>query len=165
MATFLLGAVLAFGYSYVPLHRVKDRKLVRLESTLLEQEETIASLEGQLESLQVAATAPADEDRVASLESDRDEVKREMAKVRAALDKAQKRSKSLERERNDWKGRVARLERQIAELPTVHLAEREDASGPVEPATAEEPARPVAGSAPPRDEPDRSAPLPAAPAP
>ena len=51
VATCTLSAVLAFGYSYVPLHAVKDRKLVRLGSTVIEQEIAISELESEIENL------------------------------------------------------------------------------------------------------------------
>jgi chromosome segregation ATPase len=123
LATLMLGALLAFVYSYVPLHTVKHRKLERLEHTLLVHEETIASLESELEGARMAASELSQDEALASLESERDEARRNADAARRELKTAEKRAQGLERERNDWKRKVAALERRTAQAANQRLAE------------------------------------------
>jgi DNA repair exonuclease SbcCD ATPase subunit len=137
LATLMLGALLAFVYSYVPLHTVKHRKLERLEHTLLVHEETIASLESELEGARMAASELSQDEALASLESERDEARRNADAARRELKTAEKRARELERERNDWKRKVAALERRTAQAANQRLAE-----------ASAEPASPVVDGAP-----------------
>ncbi len=122
-AMFTLGAFVAFTYSYIPLHTVNDRKVARLERSVLTQEDTIATLEHELRGLRAIAAHSPDEEVVASLESARDAAKREIAALRADLKTAKKRTRRLERERSDWKAQVAALEEEIAQTPNTHVVE------------------------------------------
>lgn len=145
-ATFTLGAVLAFTYSYVPLHTVKDGKVARLESNVLQQEDQIAQLQAQIQGLSEAAGSDLDETAIADLEAARDKAKRDADSARKELASAKKKSRAIERERNNWKSKVAKLEKQIAETPTTHVVElRSDPT----PAANADPDRALAGSAPP----------------
>ena len=137
-ATFSVGAFLAFGYSYVPLHTVKDRKLDRLEVTVIDHELTISGLEGELEEFRSLADQTTDEVAVAALESDREQARREIESARNELAKAKKRAKRLERERNQWKGKVASLESQLADLAVLQLVDADTDTG-AEPELAREP--------------------------
>lgn len=137
VAIFVLGGFLAFAYSYVPLHGVQDHKIGRLERRLLEYEDTIATLDGELGRLRLIAARTPDEQAVATLESDRDAAKREIGVLRAELKKAKRRTTGLERERTSWKGKVAVLEKQIAETPTPERGElRIEAGSPAATAAA-----------------------------
>lgn len=147
VAAFTLGAFLSFAYSYVPLHTVKNRKLERLEETALAQEEQIAQLEAQVEGLEIAATEQGDDEALAKLEGERDAARGEASSARKELAKLKKKAGRLERDRNEWKRKVAKLEKQIAETPTTHIVELRE-----EPATAAPGAAspaPVAGTSPP----------------
>lgn len=184
VATFSLGAFLAFTYSYIPLHTVKDRKLGSLEQTMLQHEETIAALEGKLEGIESGSDAAAHEKVVASLESERDAANEDIRAIRADLKKAEKRAKQLEGERSDWKRKVASLEKKLAQAPAARIAQapaRDDSATESPQATqstptaqgseTREPALPLAGTPPPMRDADAAAeepqsePLPASPAP
>lgn len=168
LAVFALGGLVAFVYSYVPLHTVKDQKIDRLERSLLAYEDTIATLEGEVERLRPIAARMPDVRRVATLESDRESAKREVGVLRGQLKKAKQRTSRLERERTTWKGRVAVLEKQLAETAIADERELRAESKSVAATAVVPPAAGApdgVGDAPSAlDGPQQPAPVPAAPA-
>jgi galactokinase len=144
VSAFLVGGVLAFGYSYVPLHGAKNWKIDYQESRLEGQREKLEELKAKL----VAAEALAK--RASALEQQvprREELEKALAKLEAleakhsALGKA---NKKLTRDRNTWQSRHAEAEAERDEWKTRSVEAQAAAKVP-EPAE-EEPAAHAADS-------------------
>ena len=113
LATFLLGGMVAFVYSYVPLHTVNNRKVDRLEVAVLEKETRIDLLERQLAAIEQGDAGAPDEAQVAALETERDEAARARDLAEKELKTAKRRVRSLEGERAQWKKKIAALENDL----------------------------------------------------
>lgn len=177
IATFALGAAMAFVYSYAPLHTVKNRKLERLDKAVIAQELTIEQLEHRVYEMTAQADAGSNSEEIAALTAERDDTKRASDRARADLKKSRSLASKLERERDDWKRKASALETRLAEAsapkaaPPAAVAEASELTpapatgGAIVPGqdAASDSGRAVAGSAPPEDEAPSTAP--AAPAP
>ena len=113
---FVLGGILAFGYSYVPLHGAKDWKIDYQESRLLSQREKLEELEVKL------AAAEGEAARAANLEEEvprRQELDEALAKLKALegkYSKLEKQNVELTRSRDTWKSRHATAQQERDEL-------------------------------------------------
>ncbi|MEZ4216800.1 MAG: hypothetical protein R3E88_10025 [Myxococcota bacterium] len=152
VATAATGGAASFLYSYIPLHTVEMRKIERLESALLAKEEHVEELEATLASLRTELDAQPDASSLASLEAARDEAVDAKRAAERELDKAQKRVGYLERERAEWKRKIASLESARATPPPVAHAPVDPSRGstgePDAEPTAIAPAAPAAIAAP-----------------
>lgn len=116
--TFTTGGMIAFLYSYIPLHNVNDRKVATLSEQVIVQETKIDELERTLEAQQEAAADAPDPAALAVLDQESATARAERDKAAASLVKAEKRIARLEKERREWRRKVATLEEQRDELLT-----------------------------------------------
>lgn len=107
---FLAGAILAFLYSYIPLHNAKNWKIDYLEERLVAKdtevgalERKIADLEGDTADKPDAQTFKQVQEELASAHTTVKELERQVAKLEG-------RTRDVEKSRNDWKSKFEAAE-------------------------------------------------------
>ncbi|MCA9505600.1 MAG: hypothetical protein KC616_21090, partial [Myxococcales bacterium] len=91
---FVAGGVIAFGYSWRPLHGALTWKVEQLEARLDERNLENRRLRDELEQLRSSEAEAIDPERLAQTEGD-------LEKARRALAAAEKRVEQVERQRKD----------------------------------------------------------------
>ena len=113
---FALGGVFAFGYSYVPLHAAKQRRVERLESELASEAGRGLALAERLAEIELEARLAPESDEVQTLRSEKNEANRELAGLEKELTSARKRITRLERERSKYKKDAGNYKKAVKEL-------------------------------------------------
>ena len=139
---FLAGGILAFAYSYVPLHGAKNWKIDYQESRLESQRGELVMLQAKL------ATVESEAGRAAQLEDEqaprRQELDDALAKLKAAEAKyaeLKKENSKLARSRDSWRSRHASSEKELGALK----AQTEERDSQQAPSPASQPAAAPAG--------------------
>lgn len=110
IGTFLAGGVIAFAYSYAPLHDAKDWKIEYLEDRARIEGEELRKARVQLAAAQAEAQSRPDGDTFKMLQEELAGTDQTIASLEKQLDRAKRRIKELERSRNNWKKKVAAAE-------------------------------------------------------
>jgi septal ring factor EnvC (AmiA/AmiB activator) len=124
--TFLAGALVAFVYSYAPLHSGKNWEIGYLEERLQAKETTLEKLTQDLARIQSESADKPDGETFKLLQSELATTDKTIKNLERKLDRTERKVKELERSRKNWKAKYAALE-----------AER---SAPAEPAPVISPA-------------------------
>lgn len=172
IALFFAGAILAFGYSYRPLHGALTWKIDRLETRLDERNRENVRLRDTLARQKAIEEKKVDPETLAQVERELEETKRVLTRTERDLKRAEKKRKAALASATRWRKRFEELRDAPAPTPSpepVALAPAPPgpASNPSGPATvgaASEPST-IAPAAPAASDPDRPASASAATAP
>jgi hypothetical protein len=113
---FLAGGILAFGYSYTPLHGAKNWKIDYQASRLESQREKLAALDAKLAA---AGAEAADAARLEESRPRREELDEAQAKLKGLEKKLaalEAENSKLTRSRDSWRSRHAAVEKELDEL-------------------------------------------------
>ena len=113
---FLAGAVMAFAYSYAPLHSAKDWKIGYLEERLRAKNDQIGDFEKKLVQARGEATRRADPEAFRQLQNELARTDATAAELERKLARVRRRAKDLERSRDGWKARHAEAESKLEAL-------------------------------------------------
>lgn len=150
---FLLGGILAFGYSYRPLHGALAWKVDQLEDRIDARNLENLKLIDEIARLRASESTRIDPESFATLES-------EVSKTRVALEQAQKDLKRANRKRKDsnesvnrWRKRYETLRDESAEATNVSPVAAPDSApqriaGPATPSPAAAAPAPTVSPAP-----------------
>ncbi|MBW2273791.1 MAG: hypothetical protein JRG96_10990 [Deltaproteobacteria bacterium] len=140
---FLAGGILAFGYSYIPLHSAKNWKIDYQESRLASQREKLEEFEAKLTTAEAGAARAERLEEQAPRRQELDEAVAKLRTLEAKLSDLEKQNGKLSRSRDSWRSRHAAAEKERdewkaeAEGLDMHLAEdAPEASAPAQPIDA-----------------------------
>ena len=159
IALFFAGAVLAFGYSYRPLHGALTWKIDRLETRLDERNRENLRLNDALARQKAIEAEKVDPETLARVEQELEETKRVLTRTERDLKRAEKKRKKALASATRWRERFEELR----DAPTSASSPEPLAQTPVP--AGSDPIAPAHGSSPPTEAPAASAAVPAAPAP
>lgn len=131
---FLGGAILAFVYSYVPLHNAKNWKIGYLEERLTTKDAQIESLTEQIRKLEGNLSDVPDGETFKVLQDELVTADKTVKQLEQQAARLEKRAKEAERERDTWKSRHAEAEK--ARVAAVRAASSPPPAAPAAPAAA-----------------------------
>lgn len=105
LTALLLGALLAFAYSYAPLHRAKDWKIGYLEERLESRNEQVRVLEQQFGEAQSSLDGTPSDGEISALRTRLDEATKLAESNKKEVDKVEGKLASMTRSRDSWKSR------------------------------------------------------------
>jgi hypothetical protein len=108
---FFGGAILAFVYSYVPLHNAKNWKIGYLEERLATKDAQIESLTQQIRDLEGNLSDVPDGETFKVLQDELVTADKTVNQLEQQVARLEKRAKEAERERDTWKSRHAEAEK------------------------------------------------------
>ncbi len=115
LTAFLLGGIVAFAYSYAPLHRAKDWKIGYLEERLASRNAHVQELETALQEAKSSLEGQPSNDDLKTLESRLAEANRLAKTHEKQIGELEAKLASATRSRDSWKSRhastLAELER------------------------------------------------------
>jgi hypothetical protein len=116
LGTFIGGGILAFAYSYYPLHSMKDRKIDHLEERLQEGDLRLSELERELRSTRSESDGQPDREAFYGLQEEVATAATLQAELEKKLDRAERKVRDLEKSRGSLRAQVAKLEKSRDEL-------------------------------------------------
>jgi hypothetical protein len=131
VGVFLVGAIGAFLYSYLPLHAAKDWKIDYLEERLAAKDLEIEQLADELQRMETALKDVPDGDTFKVLQDELVTADKTVKSLEQQVAKLERRVEDAERSRDQWKARHAEAEK-------ARLAARQEARRP-SPADVERP--------------------------
>lgn len=137
LGVFLGGALVAFLYSYMPLHNAKNWKIDYLEERLASKDAELTARTAELETLASESGNGPDPETFKLLQKELAAADQSIQKLEGQLAKAERRAGELEKSRDDWKARHAKAESQ-------RKAVTASAPSPAVPAAPAPPGSPVA---------------------
>jgi hypothetical protein len=151
LGLFLAGAILAFGYSYRPLHGALTWQVDQLEERLDERNRENVELSDLMARQKSNAATRIDPDTLAQVEKELEQTKRVLNQAEKDLKRAKRKHKESASSASTWRKR-------FEELRDTSAAVAENAPSPIEKATAGTPLLETAPAAPaaPSHEADRS---------
>ncbi|HIF92266.1 MAG: hypothetical protein ABGX04_05980 [Myxococcales bacterium] len=111
---FLAGALLAFGYSYRPLHGALSWQVDQLESRLDQRNLENLRLSDELAAKKSVEATAIDPDTYAQVERELEQTKRVLNQAERDLKRAEKKRKTADASASKWQKRFRELERQPA---------------------------------------------------
>jgi hypothetical protein len=155
--TFLVGGILAFGYSYAPLHSAKDWKIDYQESRLESQRKKLDAFEAKLAAAEAEAAqatlleqrAPRPQEfeeaqaKLAALEANLADLEKQKGKLTRSRDTWRSRHAAAEEERDEWKAQATGLETELASVAPETSAHEAAAPETATPSTAADTGQPV----------------------
>lgn len=134
---FVLGGLIAFGYSYRPLHGAKVWKIEQLEARLDERNLENLKLSDDLARLQAEDVGRVDADAHEAIEKKLSEANTALAQARKDLDRAKRKRQDANKSARKWRNRYEKLrdETSVAAAkptpsPSLPAASPADASAP-----------------------------------
>lgn len=115
LTAFLLGALLAFAYSYAPLHSSKDWKIDYLEERLESRNEQVGELEAELEKARASLDGTASDEEVQALRKQLAEATKLADSRRSEIASLEKKVDRATRDRDTWKKRHATAMKELEE--------------------------------------------------
>jgi len=123
-ATFFGGALLAFVYSYMPLHSAKDWKIDYLEERGAAKDVELEATRGELASLEADSAERPDAQTFKVLQDELAVADKTVKRLEKHVARLERRTKELERSRNNWKAKHAEAEEaRAAAVDRASLAE------------------------------------------
>jgi septal ring factor EnvC (AmiA/AmiB activator) len=113
---FLAGALIAFIYSYAPLHSGKNWEIDYLEERLESKEESLGQATRDLARVQSESADKPDGQTFKLLQEELATTDKTIRNLERKLDRSERRTKELERSRKNWKAKYAALESEQAAL-------------------------------------------------
>lgn len=110
VGVFLAGALIAFVYSYAPLHSAKNWKIDYLEERLDASRLQIEDLERNLADVQKKMRTRADPEAFRLLQGELAVTDDTIGDLESKLARSQRRVKDLERSRDSWKAKHSEAE-------------------------------------------------------
>jgi len=138
---FLAGGVLAFGYSYRPLHGALSWQVDQLESRLDERNRENVRLSDALAKQKSNETTRIDPDTLAQIE-------RELEQTKRVLDQAEKDLKRAVRKRKESAASATKWRKRFEELRDAAAPIADMAAGPIENHATVKPTTPTPPAAP-----------------
>jgi hypothetical protein len=114
VSLFLAGAILAFGYSYRPLHGALSWQVDHLEARLDQRNLENLRLADQLAAQKSVAATAIDPETFAQVERELDQTKRVLNQAERDLKRAKQKRKNADLSASKWQQRFRELERQPA---------------------------------------------------
>jgi septal ring factor EnvC (AmiA/AmiB activator) len=109
LGLFLAGAVLAFGYSYRPLHGALSWQVDQLESRLDERNRENVQLSDALAKQKTSEAKRIDPETLAQVERELDQTKRVLRQAEKDLKRAKRKRKESNASTSKWKKRYEEL--------------------------------------------------------
>jgi len=132
VGVFLGGALVAFLYSYIPLHGAKNWKIGYLEERLAAKDAEIETLNGRMRALEGNLSEVPDQETFEVLQEELVTADKTVKSLEQQVSRLEKRAKQAERSRDQWKARHAEAEEE-ARL----AAQAEPAAPPAAPAAVD----------------------------
>ena len=139
LGVFLAGGLIAFVYSYSPLHKAKNWKIEYLEERLEAKEVELQTAGQELASVTADNEDKPDTETFKLLQNELVTVDKTVKELERKLAKAERRMKELETSRNNWKAKTAKAESMRDALAASRV--------PMPAAAAAPPASPAPGAA------------------
>jgi len=140
LGTFLAGGLIAFAYSYAPLHDAKNWRIDYLEERLQLKQGQLTELQAELKLLKSDTADRPDAATFKSLKDELSTTKSTVGSLEKKLARSARRIEELERSRNNWKSRHAEAESKWKALDSeIEAIEQNAASSPVPAAPAPDP--------------------------
>lgn len=117
VAIFVTGAVLAFVYSYVPLHNAKNWKIDYLTERLEAKDQQLVQAETRLSAMEADASGRPDAKTFKVLQDELAAADRKVKDLERKLDRSDSRVAELERARSHWKKKFEAAESMAAAAP------------------------------------------------
>ncbi|MAG31241.1 MAG: hypothetical protein CL908_10185 [Deltaproteobacteria bacterium] len=140
---FVVGGLIAFGYSWRPLHGSLTWKVDELETRLDERNLENLKLSDELAGLRSQEATRIDPETLAQIERELEKTKLALAKSEKKLGRTEKRRKEAKADADRWRKRHESLRESVAAAPT---APAEESATPPEAPAAGSPAAPAAPS-------------------
>ncbi|MFK7896754.1 MAG: hypothetical protein AB8G23_13010 [Myxococcota bacterium] len=121
LGLFVAGAIIAFGYSYRPLHGALTWKVEHLEARLDDRNLELQKLNDELEVFRSSESEQVDPETLAQVES-------ELKKTRSAVASLEKKNETAERKRKDANASARTWRKRFESLQT---AQKNSAPAPV----------------------------------
>lgn len=130
---FFAGGLVAFVYSYMPLHDAKNWKIDYLSERIGSKEDRIQALDAELAELKADSADKPDSETFKLLQRELVTTDKTIQDLESKLAKADRRIKELERSRNNWKSKHAALQAKGRQAPSpaseARVAEASTAAG------------------------------------
>jgi hypothetical protein len=140
LGTFLAGGLIAFAYSYAPLHDAKNWRIDYLAERLELKQGQLAELQAELKRLKSDTADRPDSDTLKNLKDELATTNSTVESLEKKLAKSARRIEELERSRDQWKSKQAEAESKWKALDSeIEAIERNAASAPVPAAPAPDP--------------------------
>jgi hypothetical protein len=133
VGVFLAGAILAFLYSYIPLHNAKNWKIDYLEERLVSKDNEIELLEQRLASLEIDAADKPDGQTFKQVQGELVSADKTVKDLEQQVRQLERQARELEKAGRDWKSKYDAAE---ATRIATDRANPRDASGQAEPLPA-----------------------------
>lgn len=110
VALFAAGALVAFVYSYIPLHNAKNWKIDYLTERLEAKDEQLVQAETRLSAIEADVTGRPDAKTFKVLQDELATADRKIKDLERKLERSDKRVAELERSTSTWKKKLAAAE-------------------------------------------------------
>jgi len=150
LGIFLAGAIVAFLYSYIPLHNAKNWKIDYLEERLVAKDNELGELQRKLRQIETDSADKPDSQTFKQLQDELHTTDKTLKDLERQVATLERKARDLEKSRNDWKSKYDRAEasRIAAAKPTVRSASDGAITVAADnPAAAAEPGRPIVSDA------------------
>ncbi len=107
LTVLLLGAALAFAYSYAPLHRAKDWEISYLQERLASRTQQVEELEEKLRSAESTLEGQPSSDEVSALRAQLDEASGLGDSLQKQVRELERKLERVTRSRDSWKQKHA----------------------------------------------------------
>jgi len=107
VATFIVGAAVAFAYSYGPLHSGKNWMIDYLEQRVESKDVRLAEIEGELARVKADSQGKPDTETFKLLQDELATTDKTIQNLERKLARSERRIKELERSRSNWKKKHA----------------------------------------------------------
>jgi chaperonin cofactor prefoldin len=140
LGTFLAGGLIAFAYSYAPLHDAKNWRIDYLEERLEFKQRQLTDLQAELKQLKSESVDRPDTGTFKRLKGELATTSSTVGDLKKKLARSARQIEELERSRDKWKSRHAEAESQRKTLASkIEAVEQNAASAPVPAAPAPDP--------------------------
>jgi hypothetical protein len=125
LGTFVAGGLLAFAYTYYPLHSAKDWKIDHLEARLQEETIRFTELDAEFRTMRGRVESQPDHEAFDALQEEVAGATTRRGELEEKLNRADRKIRDLEKSRGSWEAKYAKLEKSrddlARELVAVHV--------------------------------------------
>lgn len=105
LGIFLAGAILAFLYSYIPLHNAKNWKIDYLEERLVAKDTELGELQRKLTQLETDSADKPDGQTFKQLQDELHTTDKTLKDLERQVADLERKARDLEKSRNEWKSK------------------------------------------------------------